>query len=276
MQWSFRKGDRVRVSGRASVTTPVVLYARVRYEDGGLDRVEVICTHAGDRSNILFRSPDPFEQNGYFEALTVDTGIINRSEYYMMVSTEFDRFHYPIFAGWLGVIHTPLGFFERHISGQYWNWPVWVYRASVAQANGAGGAIVLDFPPAVDDTMIITQAYAINSGTNALEMRRTDEDNNQNILYLSVASAATVEATIPRTFSETGDSGFHDSTDPMTRLYRGDDIFTIQQTGAGAQNDTLIVALRAFLSSFTIPTVSKARSTNSADVTITPTVNKIA
>ncbi len=117
-QYPFRRGDVIRVSGRASVTTKTELFGRVQYEDGTKDRFEVLITHPGDRSNVLFRTPDQFLQNGFVEALTVDTGIIKRGEYYMMVAVERLQHHYPIAAGYIGVPHMPLGEFEHPISGK--------------------------------------------------------------------------------------------------------------------------------------------------------------
>ncbi len=116
-RYPFRAGDVIRVSGRASVTTKTELFGRVQYEDGSKDRFEVLITHAGDRANQLFRTPDQFLQNGFIEALTVDTGIIKRGEYYMMVAVERLQHHYPVAASYIGVPHSPLGFFEHPISG---------------------------------------------------------------------------------------------------------------------------------------------------------------
>ncbi len=117
-RYPFRAGDVIRVSGRASVTTKTELFGRVQYEDGSKDRFEVLITHAGDRANQLFRTPDQFLQNGFVEALTVDTGIIKRGEYYMMVAVERLQHHYPIAASYIGVPHSPLGFFEDPLGGK--------------------------------------------------------------------------------------------------------------------------------------------------------------
>ncbi len=158
----------------------------------------------------------------------------------------------------------------------FWDWGIWAFRASTAQANAAGGAIVLDVSPDPGDTMIVMWARGVNSGTNTLQILRVDEDNNQGPFLSSIGSGAGTVATMPRGFTTLTTSDFIDSTDLHSRTFRGDDRFTIQQTGAGAQNDTLVIDLRAYLSSSSIPTVAKGRSTNQANVTIaTPTVNKI-
>lgn len=158
----------------------------------------------------------------------------------------------------------------------YWEWGMWMYRASVAQANGAGGAIVLDFAPLQGTSMIVIMARGSNSGTNTLQIMRVDEDQNEGPFWSSIGSGAATVGTIPRGFTTLTTSDFIDSTDLLARMIRAGDTLTIQQTGAGAQNDTLIAEVRAFLSSPERPVVSKARSTNQADVTIaTPTVNMI-
>lgn len=159
----------------------------------------------------------------------------------------------------------------------WWDWGYWAYRASTAQANGAGGAIVLDITPAVGETMIIMEASGSNSGTNGVRIERTDEDSNIAARYVDVASAGTSKGALPQEASGSTTNTLVVTSVPMeARLFRGDDLFTIKQTGAGAQNDTLIIVVRAFLSEATMPTVAKGRSTNPGDVTIAAaTENKI-
>ncbi len=158
---------------------------------------------------------------------------------------------------------------------EYWLWPMWIYRSSTAQANAAGGAIVLTFKPADGDTMLLISAIGVNSGTNSLRMERLDEDDNRAFMYVDVGSGAGSAATLPRAKIEATSSQIGDSTPLETRLIRGDDYFSIRQLGAGAQNDTLIVAIRALLPDHVAPVISKAESTNQANVTITETVNKV-
>ncbi len=159
----------------------------------------------------------------------------------------------------------------------WWEWGMWMYRVSVAQANAGGGAIVVDFVPVAGVSMIVTFVRAENSGTNGLQILRVDEDNSVGPFYASVSSAATTQAVIPQSFSgATTDGVTFDSTDLFTRFFRANDKFTVQQTGAGAQNDTLVINLRAFLSCAERPIVTKGRSTNPSDVTIgTPSVDVI-
>ncbi len=159
----------------------------------------------------------------------------------------------------------------------WWEWGLWQYRAVVTQANAAGGAITVDFAPLQGMTMIVVRCHAINSGTNSLQMGAVDEDNAQNPLYLSISSAGTVEGGLPR-ISPSGstDTAIVGSEAIETRMFRAGDYFSISQLGAGAQNDTLTVVMRALLSSPQRPLVLKLRSTNQGDVTIaTPTVDDI-
>lgn len=159
----------------------------------------------------------------------------------------------------------------------WWEWGQWQYRASVAQANGAGGAIVVDFAVLAGQTMIIMEASGTNSGTNGLRIERTDEDNNIAARYSDIGSAGATKGAIPQDATNNATSSLNISSLPFgARLYRRTDKFTIKQTGAGAQNDTLIINLRALLSSATLPLIVKSRSTNQSDVTIaTPTVNRV-
>ncbi len=160
----------------------------------------------------------------------------------------------------------------------WWEWGMWMYRVSVAQANAAGGAIVVDFVPVAGVSMVLLHLRANNDGdANGLQILKTDEDDNTDVFYASVSSGATTQATVPQALSgSASDQVVIDSTDPMTRFFRADDKLTVNQTGAGAQNDTLVISLRAFLSCAERPIVTKGRSTNPSDVTIgTPSLDKI-
>ncbi len=162
------------------------------------------------------------------------------------------------------------------MSQPLWEWGLWAFRASVAQANGAGGAIIVDTEPAVGDTMIVIQAEGVNSGTNNLIIQRNDEDDELSGRFVNIASGAGTVGSIPRSMQSVTTTPLIDSSYPINLMFRGDDYLSILQTGAGSQNDTLLVTIRALLSSSALPTVTKTRSTNAGDVTIsTPTVNKI-
>ncbi len=159
----------------------------------------------------------------------------------------------------------------------WWEWGMWQYRAVVTQVNAAGGAIFVDFFPLQGTTMLIVLAKAANSGTNSLDMTRIDEDQAEVARYVDVASAGQTAGIMPQSQSSASASAsLIDSTSTEVRMFRANDGFSIFQAGAGAQNDTLTVAVRAFLSSPERPLVSKARSTNQGDVTIaTPTVDDV-
>ncbi len=159
----------------------------------------------------------------------------------------------------------------------WWEWGMWQYRVVVTQANGAGGAVVVDVAPLQGLSMIIISAKGANSGANSLDMTRVDEDNVEVFRFVDVASAGQTAGIMPQTQSAAGASAsLADSTPVETRLFRADDKFSIFQAGAGAQNDTLTIAIRAFLSSPERPLVIKSRSTNAGDVTIgTPTVDQV-
>lgn len=156
----------------------------------------------------------------------------------------------------------------------WWEWGLWVYRSVTTQANAGGGAILLDIEPAEGDQMVLAYLVATNSGTNGFLLRVYDEDNNTGGQFGTVASAATTIVRLPAS----GDPATTDDNvaDSSFLLVRGDNLFTIQQTGAGAADDTLTLSMAWYLENNTIPTVDKSRSTNPNDVTIaTPTVNKV-
>ncbi len=158
----------------------------------------------------------------------------------------------------------------------YWEWGLWSYRVVVTQANGAGGAIVVDLSPVAGMTMIVASFSALNSGNNGLILTSRDEDVNEGQRFIEIASAGQTSATIPRGIEGSASQLNTDSIPMETRIYRASDRFSVQQTGAGAQNDTLTLMMRALLSSAERPLVSKGRSTNPSDVTIaTPTVDVI-
>ncbi len=156
----------------------------------------------------------------------------------------------------------------------WWEWGLWQYRVSVAQANGAGGAITVDIVAVAGESMKVQLAMGLNSGTNGLVIQLTDTGDNLITEWLNIASGAGTKGVIPRMENDLTASSFRSSSHDI--WIREQDKLTIRQTGAGAQNDTLVVAVRAFLSCAERPIVLKARSTNAADVTIaTPTLDVI-
>lgn len=164
-------------------------------------------------------------------------------------------------------------------------WGEWMYRNIYKQTNAGGGAIAFDMTPAAGDIMLIVSAHAENSGTNDLNMAIHDEDDNNVARFLDIPSAATLEGGIPQDVAASVNDLIVVSSAPTeTRAVRGDNYFSIFQLGAGAQNDTMTVTIRALLSSSALPVRSVARSTNPADVDGigvtdgsegTPTINRI-
>lgn len=156
------------------------------------------------------------------------------------------------------------------------HWAIWAHQSVFTQANAAGGAIVVDFTPGQGDAMVVLHANGLNSGTNTIQIAAYDEDNNRITVYSGIASGATTRGAIPQTVSNSATSSATiDSSDPDSRLFHGDDKFTIEQTGAGAQNNTLTINIRAKIRGRP-PAISKARSTNQADVTQgVPTIDRV-
>lgn len=161
-------------------------------------------------------------------------------------------------------------------------WPhglVWAYRAVLTQANAAGGAIKADFTPGQAGTRgsmyRLLSLAGTNSGTNGLEIYHRDEDNNTVRQLAGVASAAGVNVAIPQTTSLAQTSTLISDSSGQPILVSGNDYLSVEQTAAGAQNDTLTVMAR-FLLRGRPPLVTKARSTNAANVTIaTPTISRV-
>lgn len=138
------------------------------------------------------------------------------------------------------------------------------------QANAGGGKMLIDISFATGQAAILRSAYTANSGTNTLNNLILDEDNNT-VCYLGgAASAAGTSNSYPSVGTVTDATGNKmNSTDLLISPAQ---VISMQQTGAGAQNDTLRVYLNLELfGNYTTPTWSKARSTNQADVTIAAT-----
>ena len=140
-------------------------------------------------------------------------------------------------------------------------------RRVATQANAAGGAVIIDITPAAGQAMRIVELYAINSGTNSLYFDVADEDNAYGARFAAVGSAAGTQARAPNV----GTSGA--ATDNLTGsadfIVPAGKKLVIRQLGAGAQNDTLTVAVVfELIGNPAVPTWAKDRSTNEADVTL--------
>ena len=147
--------------------------------------------------------------------------------------------------------------------------PVVLYQARrvATQANAAGGAVVIDITPAAGQTIRLISLVATNSGTNDMVVETVDEDNARSGYFGAVASAAAVKINLP-TIGAAGSSSSNLATSENLRIPVGEKL-VVKQSGAGAQNDTLTVAVvLELIGNGTEPTWSKARSTNEADVTL--------
>ena len=147
--------------------------------------------------------------------------------------------------------------------------PHWAYQARrvATQANAAGGAVVIDISPAAGQAFRVVAVYGKNSGTNVIQCRVLDEDNAANTYLAYLGSAAANYFHLPFSGSTTTSSGNIGSSQGLM-VCPGQKL-EISQTGAGAQNDTLTVAVTLeLIGSATEPTWSVARSTNAGDVTL--------
>jgi len=150
---------------------------------------------------------------------------------------------------------------------------LWRYRGVATQANAAGGAVIIDISPGAGNYLELIDAFVSNSGTNSVNVAVRDSSNNTVSIHATVASGAATATYLPSIGANAASSGAIASSVGLKVF--GADKLSLYQAGAGAQNDTLTVNIRAFVRSDTAPTVSKARSTNQADVTIVETYNTV-
>ena len=143
--------------------------------------------------------------------------------------------------------------------------------ATWTQANVAGGAVRVDIVPGAGSSITALYAGATNSGTNAILSRvMTALASGAEVVRLqSIGSGAGTIAFLAAgaagtNSTNTSQGGFGPGGLPVA----GTQTLQIGQTGAGAQNDTfrLLITVRV---KGALPTVSKANSTNQADVTVT-------
>ena len=137
------------------------------------------------------------------------------------------------------------------------------------QANVAGGAIVVEIVPGSGNAFIVTASKVTNSGTNTLrqeiESGLAGASMNR---YSELASGAGNISSVPQSAANGASSGALTASIPTPALVPGTLAWKIYHTGAGAQNDTLRVQMLIRVKG-ALPTVSKANSTNQADVSVT-------
>ena len=134
------------------------------------------------------------------------------------------------------------------------------------QANAAGGAVKVDILPGAGSSYEIMLARITNSGTNGIIAAAKDTSAVEIARFKNVSSGAATTANLPLTGTDVTSSAA--SATSEGRWIAGTDTLSIEQTAAGAQNDTLRITIRIRVKG-ALPTVSKARSTNAADVSAT-------
>ena len=145
----------------------------------------------------------------------------------------------------------------------------WIYQARrvATQANAAGGAIVIDISLASGQCGRLIAAYTNNSGNNSLYVEIQDEDNAYTTSIGSVGAAAANTLRLPSIGSAASATG--NVANSTGLIIPSGAKLTFRQAGAGVQNDTLTVGIVLELFNLpTVPTWSKDRSTNAADVTL--------
>lgn len=145
----------------------------------------------------------------------------------------------------------------------------WIYQARrvATQANAAGGAMTIDITLAAGQLARLIACRVNNSGTNGLVINENDEDNATGFNMMVVGSGAATAGYIPSIGTAANASGNVGNSSGFV-LPSGAEL-TISQTVAGIQNDTLTIYIVLELFNLpTIPTWSKARSVNQADVTL--------
>ncbi len=177
--YPFRHGDRIRVSVRSYSTSMNILYVRVRYNDGTPDRREILIMHsAGDYSNEVFFSEDPFLQDGYVESLTFDTGLEDREAYIaVFIDNEREGLHYCLSAGYIDPVHIPLGFYEHE---QFEH--TWVYNAQILRDGSTSGSDVIEISPGDGNEMDLLYGQVSHNeatgrqGRISIENSASDDD----------------------------------------------------------------------------------------------------
>lgn len=171
-------------------------------------------------------------------------------------------------SGWLGYQPINLGTY-RNLDDAPWG------RADTLvqykQGNAAGGAVKVDITPGGSASgFYVTQMNATNSGTNTLTVRIYDNVSALDTLFIpgSLSSAAGVNLNLPAqgTTPQTSTNS-PSSNQPYGLETSGTEVYAVEQSGAGAQNDLITVQLKIWFYGV-LPTFSVARSTNAGNVTL--------
>lgn len=166
----FQKGDILRVSVRAWTTAVHTLFYRVTFDDGsGFDDTLIITHSAGDFANETFKPPKPFEKDGYFEAISFESGSgVERGEIYAMAQIAKGSFHWPLCSAWVGNHqHGGLGIFEPLEIDEYWGGRTWTYAADVTNDVTNSGTHEYDTVPGAGNEMEVLYGLLKNDDTSA-------------------------------------------------------------------------------------------------------------
>jgi len=150
-----------------------------------------------------------------------------------------------------------------------WTETVAVMDVTYTQANVAGGAIVVEIVPGSGNAFMSPDGGIINSGTNGISYRLFTVAGGTAIKALNsnlASGAGTVLYVGTSAGTATKSSG--QGSGDLGQVVAGTQALRIEQTVAGAQNDTFRILLTIRVKGG-LPTVSKANSTNQADVTVT-------
>lgn len=143
---------------------------------------------------------------------------------------------------------------------------LWTARRVATQANPAGGAIALDITFGANCVAELVNALQVNSGTNTCAIWTMDEDFANMGRMAVVGSAAGTSVYVPSIGTDASVSANRINSTGI--IVGPGQNFSILQSGAGAQNDTMTVGVCFLLTTNETPTWSVARSTNPANVTL--------
>lgn len=153
----------------------------------------------------------------------------------------------------------------------------WHYKSTFKQTNAAGGAIVVTITNGDQTAMRLVSMRCENSGNNGVGVRPigTATTADYQGVWASVGAAAGTNLNLP-TSGTASSSSANMSTSENGLVVGNNSRVVVYQTGAGVQNDELLViATFELLTNATAPSIDKSGSTNAADVTITEALNEV-
>jgi hypothetical protein len=148
------------------------------------------------------------------------------------------------------------------------DWAYATFNVALKQSNVAGGAIVIDITPGTGNVMVVADGRVLVSiGTNAFLLLKSSVSGS--VYYGSVPSTSGAAMSFPAMAVSTTQTGTTAAalSSQQTMIFYGTDSLTVQESLAGAQNDQLQLSVRCLIKGG-LPTVSFARSTNPADVSV--------